>query len=686
MKLFAKIAENRQDTELPRSKYVGVTSCLGAFVVFFLSLGVSQPARFSFEKEGRFIAPEQRLGLGTVHSYRDSYDGPQPFDVLSYKLDISLAMTNESLQGRSFMTMRLKENVDSLVLNSVSLTLDTIRVDDVLKTVRIDSTRESVTINLNGRRNAGDTLRIDIAYRRLPEIRRPGSRKGYYFFRDTIGLPSNIGYTFSEPSDARFWFPCYDEPWDKATAEINITVPAGYVAASNGKLVGTSHNGNGTVTWRWKEQNQITTYLMCMTVSAYSISSLPYIKTTGDTIPLQYYVWNAPPFVDSAWTTPFLPTVRQMMTAFSGRFGEYKFDKYGMTSVIPFGYLGMEHQTLTSMNRYYLTSHRVVSHELAHQWWGDEVSPGTWADIWLNESFATYSEALWREHLYGLDSLKAYMRDTLQEFQFSSWSGAIYNPIAQGFDLFTRAVYTKGGWVLHTLRGAIGDFSFYQSLRAYRNKWSGRSAVTSEFAAVVDSVVGRDMSWFFNQWIYGKGWPKYASRYTWAADTILLTIQQQQDVTWPVFKMPMHVRAYYGTSRADYIVNDSLRTQLFRLRLTTPPDSVVLDPEGWILKQIVAPTSVEETENTSAEFRLFQNYPNPFNPTTEIRYQISEAGHVSIKVFDLLGREVVTLINEVKPEGTYSRQFDASNLSSGVYYYRLQAGSFIETKKMLLVK
>ncbi len=678
--------DNHQDTKTRSFFSESFSWCLRAFVVFFSFSVFAQPSQFTFEKQGRFIAPEQFFSLSSTHREADAYEGPQPFDMLSYKLDINLAMTNNALQGKSLMTMKLKRNVDSLVLNSVGLSLDTVRVDGILKIARIDTTTETFTINLNGRRNAGDTLRIEIAYRRTQGYRRPSSRQGYYFFRDTIGLPSNLGYTFSEPSDARFWMPCYDEPWEKATAEMNLTIPTGYIAASNGKLLGTTNNGNGTVTWRWQQNQPITTYLMCMTVSRFSVSTIPYIKSSGDTIPLQYYAWNAPPFVDSAWTAAFLPTVRQMVTAYSNLFGEYPFDKYGMTAIVPFGYLGMEHQTLTTMNRYYATDQRVVSHELSHQWWGDNVTCGTWADIWLNESFATYSEALWREHLGGMDSLKKYMRDTLSGFQWGSWQGAIYDPVGQGFNLFDQVVYTKGGWVLHTLRGVVGDSTFFRILRAYRNKYQGKSAVTAELKVVADSVVGSDMGWFFNQWIYGKGWPKYASRFTWAADTISLTIQQQQEATSPTYRMPMRVRAYYGANRRDYVVQDSLRAQVFRLPLTSQPDSVVLDPDGWILKQIVAPTSVGEEESEPAEFRLYQNYPNPFNPQTTLSFVIGHLSLATLKIYDVLGKEVATLLNEVKQPGEYALQFDASSISSGVYYYQLRAGSFVQTKKMILLR
>jgi aminopeptidase N len=421
---------------------------------------------------------------------------------------------------------------------------------------------------------------------------------------------------------------------------------------------------------------------MCITASRFTISTLPYVTGVGDTIPLQYFTWPA----DSAVTTAFLPTVRQMVAHYALLYGEYPFDKYGMTSIVPFVYLGMEHQTLTTMNRYVQTDQRVVSHELAHQWWGDLVTCGTWADVWLNESFATYSEALWRESTGGFPALKSYMQDTLNGFQYGSWQGAVYDPVGQGFNLFDQVVYSKGGWVLHTLRGVLGDSVFFRALNAYRQRYAGKSAITNELKAVVDSVAGQDMSWFFNEWIFGHGWPKYALHHSWAADTLLLTIYQQQMVSWPTYKMPIKIRAYYGTGNTTFSVWDSVRTQVFRLPLASVPDSVVLDPDGWILKQIVSPPNSVGDEQQPVTFQLFQNFPNPFNPTTNIQFSISSRQLTILKVYDVLGREVGTLLNETKQPGTYTVQFDARALASGVYWCRLYAGGLVDTKKLVVLR
>ena len=163
---------------------------------------------------------------------------------------------------------------------------------------------EEFSVPLGLTRSPGDTVAVEISYRRLPAISRPSSRQGYYFFTTAIGIPANLGYTMSEPSDARFWMPCFDEPWEKATAEISITVPEAYTAVSNGRLLGTESHGDGTRTWHWREENQIATYLMAVTVSEFTISTLPFVRGADDTIPLQYVVWQE----DSALCAAYLPT------------------------------------------------------------------------------------------------------------------------------------------------------------------------------------------------------------------------------------------------------------------------------------------------------------------------------------------------------------------------------------------
>lgn len=661
---------------------VGRGYALMALIMFGTAVGAQSPS-LSWEKDGRFVAPDRGLSLGRAHARQDFYEGPQPFNVLHYNLDLQLAMNNEALSGTNVITLRLKEPVDSIVMNAMGLSLDSVLVDGVVKPVSESISAETFTIHLGEMRPAGDTLTIHIGYHRIPGYPRPSSRQGYYFFADSIGIPANLGYTFSQPSYARFWMPCYDEPWEKATMQMRLTVPDGYVAASNGRLVEKTVNGDGTTTWRWSEEHTIATYLMCITASEFAVAELPYVSPDGDTIPLQYYTWAS----DSAEVAAYLPEVRDMMEFYSSVFGPYPFDKYGMTAIVPFSYLGMEHQTLTTMNRFVRTNTRVVSHELAHQWWGDLVTCGTWPDIWLNESFATYSEALWRERLGGFEALKSYMKDTLEHFFFGSWQGAVYNPIGQGFNLFDDVVYSKGAWVLHTLRGVVGDSVFFNILKAYRERHKFQSAVTSELQSVVDSVVGQEMGWFFDQWIYGQGWPVYSYRYDRTSDTAEVQVAQFQDISWPTYTMPIRLLLRYS-DRPDSIVvvvNDA-RLQSYRIPLSGLLERIDFDPDEWILKQMLPwPLGVGEP-NTPVIFGLSQNYPNPFNPVTNIGFRMSEFGFVSLKVYDVLGRKVATLVDGAMESGAHVVEFDASGLSSGVYFCRLTTRADVRTIRMVYSK
>ena len=668
-------------------------TCMALWGILGVSAGAGQTSRQAFEKQGGFIGPD--AGLSFARRHQDIHAAPSnpAFDVLSYRLDLSLAMVNEDFAGRNQIALVMKLPADSLVLYQLKLTIDSISVNGVQRPYTTNDADERFTVRLDSTHRAGDTLRLILAYRRLPGIPRLTDRLGYYYFHDTIpGLPANLGYTMSEPGDARCWMPCYDEPWEKATAEISVTVPQGYVAASNGRLFGTTLNGDGTVTWHWKEGHQIATYLMCATVSKFTVPVSTLARGPGDVIPVEYFVWPR----DSAVTAAYIPTVKQMITNLGNLYGPYPWDKYGMSSVTPFAYGGMEHQTITTIHEALQTNQDVVVHELAHQWWGDLVTCGSWPDIWLNESFATYSEALWRETLGGPVALRELMNGMLG-FGNGSWTGAVYNPEGQGLYLFSDVVYSKGAWVLHTLRGAIGDSAFFRSLRMWRQLYSEKSAVTADFQSAVESVMGRDMSWFFDEWIYGPGWPVYSIASDWENGTLSLRIAQQQDQGWPTYAMPLQIRVYTGTRDTTLTVRDSLRTEDFRFAFSTRPDSVQLDPDGWVLYRAGTPISPPFGTGTPLSFSLRQNYPNPFNTSSTISYIVpgivsgtDAPSGVNLTVFDLLGRRVATLVDERQSPGEYLVRFDGSVRASGVYFYRLEiqggGGTATAVRKMVLVK
>jgi aminopeptidase N len=626
-------------------------------------------------------------------------------ELLHYQLDLDFTeglLNNSPLySGRERITW--KPNDDGLIILAGA---ENLRIDSVISSgqrLSLSPPEEPgmVIIVLPVSLRNQDSLLVDIWYAHTS-----APNRGYYYYdKNTSGSENQwtlerLGYTFTEPYDSPYWFPCINDPSVKVPCSINIRVPQGYLAASNGLLKQTTDNGDGTLTFQWEEPHPIAMYLMVVTISKYSTFSHFYhrVSNPSDSVEIKYYVWQA----DSAGQTynavSAFRNVVDMMTFFSTTFGEYPFDKYGMAAVFPFGAGGMEHQTMTTIHRRWLAnggSQAGIAHELAHQWWGDMVTCAAWADIWLNEGFATYSEALWEEHFYGEQTFLELMAN-IQPFTDVTRQYAMYSPPTQ-YLFAAPLVYYKGAWVLHMLRRIVGDLTFYGILKEYRKRHEYESATTGDFAEVASSVAGTDLGWFFDQWVYGRGWPIYA--YGWGVQPggngyeVTVDIQQQQDED--VFQMPVQLKLQGGGKDTLVVAENTTRSQSFSFVIPFRPDTVYFDPGGWILKQLSpgSQSAVGSGNELPRSFLLYQNYPNPFNPATVIRYYLPVSGTVSLKVFDLLGQEASAVVNELEAAGFHQATFDGKRLTSGVYFYRLMATplsgtttSYVDTKRMLLLK
>jgi aminopeptidase N len=364
-------------------------------------------------------------------------------------------------------------------------------------------------------------------------------------------------------------------------------------------------------------------------------------------------------------------------------------EKYGHAQ---FGWGGgMEHQTVSSMGGF---SNGLISHELAHQWYGDMITCADWHHIWLNEGFATYLEAVYIEEISGK---AAYDSQIQSEMNFAKTAnGTIWvQDITNIGEIFNGArSYAKGATVLHMLRGVVGDSTFFDIMRTYAAdpSVSYGAATTEDFHAIAESVYGSSLDYFFQEWIYGENYPKYTiewSKSFVSGETyqITLIITQTVNSNPSFFTMPVQVK--FNTALGDTTVTlfNNQQVQNFQFDITGDPQSISFDPGNWILKTLQGVTEVEDA-TVPQEFSLEQNYPNPFNPTTNIKFRISDIGLVTLKVYDVLGNEVATLVNEEKSAGSYKVEFSTTdlNLTSGIYFYTLTAGNFKETKKMILMK
>jgi len=596
------------------------------------------------------------------------------YDVTFYGLNLHIDVASESLSGSAII--RGIANQDNL--QQIELDLDnTLTVSGVGgdATGYIHRT-DILTLTLNRFLNDSDTFSVVIEYSGTPVAT---NSKGF-FFKYHNGSP--VISTLSEPYYAHTWFPCKDRVYDKAdSADITITVPQDLTAVSNGNLVQITENYNATKTYYWQECYPIAVYLISIAVSNYTYWSETYTSRDQNcTMPLEYWVY--PESVENA--RQYLEKTGEMLAYFSEIWGEYPFirEKYGQAQFSWSG--GMEHQTATSLGSF---SELLICHELAHSWWGNDVTCASWQDIWLNEGFARYAEALWYENLYGADGLTGYMTAINRPTRWSSGSLFIRDTTSSS-NIFNLIVYDKGAWVLHMLRGLVGDERFYEILAAYRQKFSGSVATTEDFKLVCEEVRNLSLDWFFTEWIYGYGLPNYAA--TWqvqrrSIDSWKLTVTLKQiQTTATIFRMPLELYFSDGVNDTSYVVIDSLESQSFGLLCNFKPNSFTVDPGNWALKTVSY--SAAEPPTLPDEFNLHQPYPNPFNQSVSIKLDLPYNTKGRIVVCDLLGREVAVIADGLLEAGYFTSQWQPPQMASGLYFVRFSDARHRLQRKILYLK
>jgi len=407
--------------------------------------------------------------------------------------------------------------------------------------------------------------------------------------------------SLAEPFDARTFWPCVDDPADKAVATVSVTVPQGYVAVSAGR--GASSTGlDGRVTWRWSLPQPVSTYLVSVAVGRFEEIAAEYRTADGRTMPV--VGWVVPEHV--APNRARVASMVRHLEVLASLFGEYPYldTKYGIVEGSFSG--GMEHPTITLIGATQLGNSTrdltgLLVHELAHMWWGDEVTMRTWDDIWLNEGFATYSEVLYYERAAGL-APGALLSSRYDDGLYAGQLGPrVVAPAADPFR-YTGAVYEKGGWVLHMLRRVVGDGTFFAALREYRRRHERGNATRADLRAVFEELSGRDLKQFFDQWVETPYRPVLRATYRNLADgRVEVTVRQTQGhaVVHPEaaagdtrhYRFPIALRLFpaAGPSRTTVVeVTKPEETFLLAAPGGAPASGLVLDPDGDLLKIVEA--------------------------------------------------------------------------------------------------
>ena len=516
------------------------------------------------------------------------YAPDRDFDLLHLRLDVTPDFQRRTIAGTA--TLRLQPNARPL--REVRLDAVDLNIQSVTATAPVQawqSTTNQLVVTFQEPLPAGRETSVTITYDAEP-------RAGLYFRTPEMGYREGEAHLFTqgEAITARHWYPCFDSPNERFTSEIICHVPEGMVAFANGRLVSReTEAGTGRVAFRWLQDKPHVSYLISLVAGHFRS-----IEDRHRDVPLAFHV--LPSEIDQA-PNSFRGT-RDMMAFFEEEIGvPYPWAKYDQVCVNDFVAGGMENTSITTLTDGTLftaatenleDSEGLVSHELAHQWFGDLVTCKDWSHLWLNEGFATYYETLWLGHRHGRDPLRYEMFERLRSLTANAEdTRAIVRRTFQSPDeMFNHLTYPKASWVLHMLRCQLGEDLYRRCIRTYLERHQLGTVVTEDLNAVLEELSGRSWDQFFDQWVYHGGYPELEVGYSWDETQKLakISITQRQPVNDQVllFRLPLTLRFKSKTSTVDRPLVISRVTEEFQVPLPATPEIVRVDPELTVLAKV----------------------------------------------------------------------------------------------------
>ena len=526
------------------------------------------------------------------------YNPDRPGQVEHIALDLDFDIPKKSYSGTCAITLNpVRDGVDSLTLDAVSLTIDSVTVGNEPQTFDYDG--ERLYIHLGKPTLAGQPVTLTIAY----AVKEP--QRGIYFIAPDEHYPDKPYqvWTQGEDEDSRFWFPCFDYPGQLATSEVRVRVPKKYVALSNGDLISTEEDGKAKI-YHWQLDKVHPSYLMTLAIGEYDS-----IETEWRGRPVRYYV--AKGRKDQIELT--MGKTPQMMERFSQVFGyDYPFSNYDQACPADFIFGGMENTTTTLLTDRCLLDKRaaldnlrsetLVAHELAHQWFGDLIVINHWSHAWVKEGMATYSEVLWLEEAYGRDEAMYYhlnhARDYLAEDASRYRRPLVTHIYREPIELYDRHIYEKGSCVYHMIRQALGDRLFTQTLQTLLTDNAHSTVETIDVLRAIDKATGKNLRYLFDQYVYRGGHPDYGVTYSWDSDSNLVKLMVTQtqvadgksQVQEGLFDLKIPIGfGYVDQGNADVqtvTVRIHERQQAFYFPLQKKPDFISFDVGNHTLKTV----------------------------------------------------------------------------------------------------
>jgi len=634
-----------------------------ALFILLRVLGFSQSGISEFD---RMVEAEMK----SASSFQNLRVNPNTlnYDVTHHDLRFTINpdTTTPFISGVVSTTFRALSNMTTVTFDmATALAVSSVTMNGTGLT--FTQSNYELNINLPTTLSTGTTATVIITYAGSP----PQAEAA--FTRNThAGTP--VIYTLSEPFGARDWWPCKQDLNDKIDSfDIYITCPSAYIGVSNGLLQSSTTSG-GNTTRHYRHNYPIPAYLISLNVTNYVTYNIQAGLGTVQNpfFPINNYLYP------EGNTTTVQTAINQtvpVMNVFEEKFGFYPYrnEQYGHVQFSWGG--GMEHTTMSSMGGW---SRSLIAHELAHQWFGDKITCGTWRDIWLNEGFAEYLAGLVVESLDGPASFISWKTTKINNITTAS-NGALYLTEAEALNVSrifsSRITYNKGSMVVHMLRWKMGDANFYQAVRNYLNdsNLAFGYAITADLKAHLEAVHGASLSEFFNDWVYMQGYPTYTiTAQNWGAGQAKITVSQtQSDPSVTYFEMPLEIRlSGAGGATQDVIVNHTANGQQFIVSVPFVVTGVTFDPNKHIISKNNIVTLGTESFEWSATVSV---YPNPTNDVLHVMMPSSLQLN-KIEIYNTLGQL----------EGEKSTaDFSIADLAFGVHWLKISTSEGIIYKNFI---
>jgi aminopeptidase N len=594
----------------------------------------------------------------------------EKYDVGFYFIDLEVSNQSTFIRGSSTLhAHRVAAEIDTFVVElSQNLTVDSVFLQEKKQELFIHENNLLKILLMNDDRTETD-YRLKIYYQ--------GIAGSISFFsgisnRTAVAWDQKVTYTLSEPFQGKDWFPVKQNLRDKAdSAWVFITADSSLKVGSNGLLSDVKILGDGRNRYEWKSNYPVAYYLLSFSVGDYIDYSFYAEINDKDSVLVQNYLYDSPGMLESV--KEVIDQTEPLLKLFSGTFGTYPFikEKYGHC-MAPMGG-GMEHQTMTTISGF---DFEIVAHELAHQWFGDYLTCGTWQDIWINEGFASYAEYIAIETL---KSRKEAVKWMAQAHNFAinyPFEGVFLSPdesenVQRIFNY--GLTYKKGGAIIHMLRYEINDDSlFFAIIRDYVSAFANGNATGEDFKSIVESHTGLNFGWFFDQWYFGKGYPVFITNWRQVGDSLIITsVQTSSTGDNSFFRTHMDYRILYqGGETKDIKVLYEHPGEVFRIYSPGQVLSVQIDPSSNVLKNAVVDKYTDLT-------KVFFVSPNPFKNELNIVFRNS----TKLRDITLTGINGKVILSQSSSAGTLT--LDLSYLKPGIYLLQITEDGNKYTEKLI---